>query len=383
MTADERATHERNWKVKIPHREDVLLSSISLFNDYLAVNERTNGLNQFRIINLKNGSEQFVPFAEEVYTASFSTNAEPSLKTLRYNYSSLTTPNSVYEFNMETREVKLLKQTEILGGFDKNNYETKRLWATARDGTQVPISIVYRKGFVQDGKSRMLLQAYGAYGNSTEPSFRHEILSLLDRGFVFAIAHVRGGSELGRAWYEDGKLLNKKNTFFDFIDCARFLIDNKYTSPSSLFAIGTSAGGLLMGAVANMAPELFNGIIARVPFVDVITTMLDATIPLTSFEWDEWGNPAIEEYYHYMLSYSPYDQVSAQNYPNMLVTTGYWDSQVQYWEPAKWVAKLRAYKTDNNKLLLDTDMEVGHGGASGRFERLRGIALQYAFILSL
>ena len=383
MQTAEQATDEKNWKEVIPHRTGVLLERFELFNDYLAVNERTNGLNQLRIIRFSDNSEQFVPFTEEVYTTGFGTNTEPSLKTLRYNYSSLTTPGSVYEYNMETKEVKLLKETEVLGGFEKNNYETKRLWATAGDGTKVPISIVYRKGYNRDGNGKLLLYAYGSYGSSTNPSFNTNILSLLDRGFAYAIAHIRGGSELGRAWYEDGKLLKKKNTFTDFNDCARFLINEKYTSPATLFAQGGSAGGLLMGAVINMEPELYKGVIATVPFVDVISTMIDATIPLTTFEWDEWGNPAEKVYYDYMLSYSPYDQVKAQNYPNLLVTTGYWDSQVQYWEPAKWVAKLRALKTDTNKLYMDCNMDVGHGGASGRFERLKSTALQYAFLLTL
>ena len=383
MSSNEKATEEKNWKEVIPHRTDVLLEDIELFNDYLAVNERQNGLNQLRIISLKDGSEQFVPFADEVYTTGFNANCEPTLKSLRYYYSSLTTPGSTYEYNMDTKEVTLIKETEVLGGFDKNNYETKRLWATAGDGTKVPISIVYRKGFKQDGTGKLLLYGYGSYGNSMNPSFNSSVLSLLDRGFAYAIAHIRGGSELGRIWYEEGKLLKKKNTFTDFNDCARFLIAEKYTSPSNLFASGASAGGLLMGAIINMEPELYKGVIAGVPFVDVVSTMLDASIPLTTFEWDEWGNPAEKEYYDYMLSYSPYDQVKAQNYPNLLVTTGYWDSQVQYWEPAKWVAKLRAIKTDNNKLFMDCNMNVGHGGASGRFERLKSTALQYAFMLTL
>ena len=383
MTCDEKNTEEKNWKEIVPHRTDYLLENFELFNNYLAINERKDGLNKLRIISLKDGSEQYIPFEEDVYTAGFHVNAEPALKTLRFSYSSLTTPYSVYEYNMETQEVGLIKETEILGGFDKNNYETKRLWATAADGTKIPISMVYRKGFQQDGKGKLLLYAYGSYGNSTNPSFNSSILSLLDRGFAYAIAHIRGGSELGRAWYENGKLLKKKNTFTDFNDCARFLIAEQYTSPSSLFAYGASAGGLLMGAIINMEPELYKGVIAGVPFVDIVTTMLDASIPLTTFEWDEWGNPAEKEYYDYMLSYAPYDQVKAQNYPNLLVTTGFWDSQVQYWEPAKWVAKLRALKTDNNRLYMDCNMNVGHGGASGRFERLKSTALQYAFLLTL
>ena len=383
MKTNEQTTEEKQWKEVIPHRADVLIENYTLFTNYLVVNERDNGLNKLRIINLINGSEQFVPFNEEVYTTGININASPELKQLRYSYSSLTTPNSVYEYNMETQEIVLLKENEVLGGFNKNNYETKRLWATAKDGVKVPISIVYKKGFSQDGNGKLFLYAYGSYGSSTNPSFNPNVLSLLDRGFAYAIAHIRGGSDLGRAWYEDGKLLKKINTFTDFNDCARHLVAEKYTSPSSLFASGASAGGLLMGAIVNMEPQLYKGVIAGVPFVDVVTTMLDASIPLTTFEWDEWGNPAIEEYYHYMLSYSPYDQVKAQNYPNLLVTTGFWDSQVQYWEPAKWVAKLRALKTDNNKLYLDCNMNVGHGGASGRFERLKSTALQYAFLLTL
>ena len=383
MKTSENATEEKNWKEVIPHRSDVLLEDYTLFNDYLVVNERENGLNKLRIISFKDTAEQFVPFTEEVYTTGFGANAEPALKRLRYSYSSLTTPNSVYEYDMEMREVTLLKENEVLGGFDKQNYEAKRLWATAGEGTRVPISIVFKKGFKQDGTGKLLLYAYGSYGSSTNPSFNSNVISLLDRGFAYAIAHIRGGSELGRVWYEEGKLLNKKNTFTDFNDCARFLIAEQYTSPAGLFAQGASAGGLLMGAIVNMAPELYKGVIAGVPFVDVVSTMLDASIPLTTFEWDEWGDPSKEEYYDYMLSYSPYDQVIAQNYPNLLVTTGFWDSQVQYWEPAKWVAKLRACKTDQNVLYLDCNMNVGHGGASGRFERLRSTALQYAFILSL
>jgi oligopeptidase B len=284
---------------------------------------------------------------------------------------------------MKTREKKVMKQDEVLGGFDKNNYESKRLWAKAGDGTSVPISLVYRKGFVQNGKAPLLLYGYGSYGSSTNPGFRSNIISLLDRGFVFAIAHVRGGSEMGWSWYEDGKLLKKKNTFTDFNDCAQYLINEKYTSTKTLFANGGSAGGLLMGAIVNIKPELYKGVIAAVPFVDVVTTMLDSSIPLTTFEWDEWGDPRKKKYYDYMLSYSPYDQVKKQAYPNLIVTTGFWDSQVQYWEPTKWVAKLRDMKTDKNILVMDCNMTAGHGGASGRFERYRITALQYAFILDL
>ncbi|MDR1780210.1 MAG: S9 family peptidase [Tannerella sp.] len=383
MKTAETATEEKNWQEVIAHRQDVLLSRLVLFNNFFAVSERQNGLYRFRIVNLKDGSEQFVPFAEEDYAVSFSNNVEPASAELRYNYSSLTTPNSVFTYNMLNGETKLLKEATVLGGFDKNNYETKRLWATAKDGTKVPISIVYRKGFNKDGNGKMLLYAYGSYGSPSESSFNSQVLSLLDRGFAYAIAHIRGGSEMGRQWYENGKLLHKINTFTDFNDCARFLIEEKYTSPSGLFAMGRSAGGLLMGAVINMEPELYQGVVAGVPFVDVVSTMLDASIPLTTFEWDEWGDPSKKEYYEYMLSYSPYDQVKAQNYPNLLVTTSFWDSQVQYWEPLKWVAKLRALKTDNNALYLYCNMNAGHGGASGRFEQLQSRAMEYAFILSL
>ncbi|MDR1408515.1 MAG: S9 family peptidase [Tannerella sp.] len=377
------ATAETRWTEVIPHRTDVLLGSFVLFDEHLAVAEQKNGLPHIRIVDLKDGSEQSVPFAEEVYTASFAGNDVPESDELRYNYSSLTTPNSVCTYNMRTKKITLLKETTVLGGFDKHNYESRRLWATAGDGTQVPISIVYRKGFRQDGGARLLLYSYGAYGTSSAPSFNPYILSLLDRGFAYAIAHTRGGSEMGREWYENGKLLKKINTFTDFNDCARHLIREKYTSPSTLYATGRSAGGLLMGAIANMEPQLYKAIVAGVPFVDIVSTMLDETIPLTTFEWDEWGNPAEKTYYDYMLSYSPYDRVKAQHYPHMLVTASFWDSQVQYWEPVKWVAKLRATKTDRNKLYLYCNMNAGHGGASGRFEQMKTRAMEYAFLLSV
>ncbi|MCU0458895.1 MAG: S9 family peptidase [Bacteroidales bacterium] len=383
MSCPENKTGMASWKEVIPHRPDVLLEGFEIFDNYLVADERIKGLTNLRIISLADGSDHFLDFGEETYTAGISVNPNANTTLLRYSYSSLTTPNSVYDYDMAARAKTLLKQDSVLGGFDKNNYESKRLWATAGDGTQVPVSLVYRKGFVQDGKAPMLLYAYGSYGSSTNPSFRSTIVSLLDRGFVYAIAHVRGGSEMGRQWYEDGKLLKKINTFTDFNDCARFLINEKYTSAEKLYAMGGSAGGLLMGAIANMEPELYNGIIAQVPFVDVVSTMLDATIPLTTFEWDEWGDPRKQEYYDYMLSYSPYDQVKAQDYPNLLVTTGYWDSQVQYWEPAKWVAKLREMKTDDNILIMDVNMTAGHGGASGRFERLKTTALEFAFMFDL
>ena len=381
-TADGK-TARSNWIDVIPHRNDVLFENFELFNDYLVAEERIRGLNNLRIIRNNEKSEHYIDFGEETYMAGISINPEPGTDVLRYSYSSLTTPNSVIDYNMATREKKIMKEEEVLGGFDKNNYESKRLLAKAGDGTMVPVSIVYRKGFVQNGKAPLLLYAYGSYGSSTDAGFRSAILSLLDRGFVFGLAHVRGGSEMGRSWYEDGKLLKKKNTFTDFNDCAQFLVDEKYTGSDKLFAMGGSAGGLLMGAIVNMKPELYKGIIAAVPFVDVVSTMLDETIPLTTFEWDEWGDPRKKEYYDYMLSYSPYDQVKPANYPNLLVTTGYWDSQVQYWEPAKWVAKLRDMKTGNNILVMDVNMSAGHGGASGRFERYRITALEYAFIIDL
>jgi oligopeptidase B len=382
MKTNDNAVAESNWTEVIPHRDEVLLNSFVLFNDYLAVSEQKDGVPRIRIIGLKDGAEQSIPFDEEVYTASFGNNEVPELNELRYNYSSLTTPGSVYAYNMQTKEVKLLKETAVLGGFDRDNYESKRLWATAGDGVKVPVSLVYRKGFKQDGSGKLLLYSYGSYGSSSAPSFNSSVLSLLDRGFAYAIAHIRGGSELGRQWYENGKLLKKKNSFTDFNDCARYLIAEKYTSPSTLYATGRSAGGLLMGAVVTMEPELYEAVVAGVPFVDIVSTMLDETIPLTTFEWDEWGNPAEKEYYDYMLSYSPYDQVKAQHYPHLLVTASFWDSQVQYWEPVKWVAKLRATKTDSNKLYLYCDMNAGHGGASGRFAQMKIRAMEYAFILS-
>ena len=383
MKTREAQTDEKYWQTVLAHNPDVMLENMELFRDYLVVLERQQGLRQIRVRNLRSGADQYVPFPEEVYTAGLSTNLSPELKELRYSYSSLTTPSSTYTYNMENGEVSLLKQTEVLGGFDKNNYESKRLWATAADGTQVPISLVYRKGYPQDGTGKLLLYGYGSYGSSMNPSFDGPVISLLDRGFAYAIAHIRGGSEMGKAWYENGKLLKKKNTFTDFNDCAHYLVAQKYAAPDGLYASGGSAGGLLIGAVINMEPQLYKAVIAAVPFVDVVSTMQDATIPLTTFEWDEWGNPVDKEYYDYMLSYSPYDQVEAKAYPHMLVTTGYWDSQVQYWEPAKWVAKLRDMKTDKNKLYMDCNMAVGHGGASGRFERLKRTALEYAFLLTV
>ena len=383
MKTDEIRTGKANWKEVVPHRKDVLLESFELFDKWLVLQERIKGLNNLSIINTTDGNQTNIDFGEETYTSSISINPNSDSDVLRYNYSSLTTPNSVIDYNMVTKEMKVMKEEAVLGGFDKKNYESKRLWAKASDGTMVPVSIVYRKGFVQNGKAPLLLYAYGSYGVSTDPGFRSTVLSLLDRGFVYAIAHIRGGSEMGRYWYEDGKLLKKINTFTDFNDCAQYLVNEKYTSSNNLFAMGGSAGGLLMGAILNLRPDLYKGVIAAVPFVDVVTTMLDETIPLTSSEWDEWGDPRKKEYYDYMLSYSPYDNVKHVNYPNILATTGYWDSQVQYWEPTKWVAKLRDMKTDKNVLVMDCNMSAGHGGASGRFERYRITALEYAFILHL
>ncbi len=376
-------TEKRFWKEVIPHRQDVLMSGIEVFRNFLVIDERKDGLKQLRIIDQKSKKEHYLNFGEEVYSAWISVNPEYDTPLLRYSYTSMTTPFSTFDYNMETGEKVLLKQTEVLGDFSPENYQTKRYWVQARDGKKIPLSIVYRKGIEQNGNNPALVYGYGSYGASMDPYFSSARLSLLDRGFVYAIAHIRGGEELGREWYEDGKLLRKMNTFTDFIDCSQFLIDSKYTNPDKLFAMGGSAGGLLMGVIANLQPNLYKGIIAQVPFVDVVTTMLDTSIPLTTGEFDEWGNPTDPVYYEYMKSYSPYDQVKAQAYPNMLVTTGYHDSQVQYFEPAKWVAKLRETKTDNNLLLFRIDMEAGHGGASGRFKSLRDVAFDYAFMLKL
>lgn len=371
------------WKDVIPHREDVYLDNFEVFNSHLVVGERKEGLLQLRIIRWGDKTEHYVDFGEPTYLAFTEINPNFNTGKVRYFYSSLTTPGSTYEYDMETKEKKLLKQQEVLGGFDPKNYQSERVYATARDGVKVPISLVYRKGFKKDGSAPLYQYAYGSYGASTDASFNSARLSLLDRGFVYAITHIRGGQEMGRKWYEDGKLLKKKNTFTDFVDCSEFLIKEKYTSQDKLVAMGGSAGGLLMGAVVNLKPELYKAVVAHVPFVDVINTMLDESIPLTTGEYDEWGNPNQKEYYDYMLSYSPYDNVQKKAYPNMLVTTGLHDSQVQYWEPAKWVAKLRTMKTDDNVLLLHTNMEAGHGGASGRFKRLHDTALEYAFIFDV
>jgi oligopeptidase B len=384
MKTPELATAKENWVDIIAHRNDVLIEDIDIFRDFLVVTERFNGLNTIRIMPWSGEGEYYLPFESETYTAYTSTNVDFDTDILRYGYQSMATPSSIIDFNMKTKEKEIMKEQQVLGGkFDKNNYAEERVWATATDGTKVPISMVYRKELKKNGTNPMLQYAYGSYGYSMDATFSSTRLSLLDRGFIFAIAHIRGGEDLGRQWYEDGKLLKKKNTFTDFIDCSKFLIAEKYTSPLHLYAEGGSAGGLLMGAIANMAPELYNGIIAQVPFVDVLTTMLDDTIPLTTGEYDEWGNPNVKKYYNYMKSYSPYDNVTAQEYPTMYISTGLHDSQVQYWEPAKWVAKLRALKTDRNTIYLDTNMDAGHGGASGRFEALKELAKEFTFLLDL
>ncbi len=383
MRTETSKTSKNNWTEVIGNRGDVLLEGFEIFKKYLVVEERKEGLVQLRVRNWKSGAESYIDFGESAYFAFTTSNHEFNTVELRYGYMSMTTPNTTIDYHMDTKEKTILKEEEVLGGFDKNNYATERIFATARDGARVPISVVYRKGLVKNGSNPLLLYAYGSYGLSMDAYFSSTRISLLDRGFVFAIAHVRGGQEMGRYWYEDGKLLKKKNTFTDFIDCAEFMIAEKYTQKEKLFAMGGSAGGLLMGAIVNMRPDLFKGVVASVPFVDVITTMLDPDIPLTTGEYDEWGNPNEKKYYDYILSYSPYDNVTAQDYPNMLVTTGLHDSQVQYWEPAKWVAKLRTLNTSSNRLLLKTNMEAGHGGASGRFKRLEETAFDYAFILDV
>ena len=384
MKTSEDKTSKENWVDLIAHREEVLLEGIDIFKDFLVVSERENGLNKIRIMPWNGVGEYYLPFDIETYTAETTTNIDFNTEILRYVYQSMATPSSVIDFNMKTKEKVVLKEQQVLGGkFDKNNYTEQRIWATATDGTKVPISMVYRKGIELNSENPFLLYAYGSYGMNIDPYFSTTRLSLLDRGFIYAIAHIRGGEDLGRAWYENGKLLKKKNTFTDFVDCSKHVIAQKYTSEKHLYAEGGSAGGLLMGAIANMNPEIYNGIIAQVPFVDVVTTMLDETIPLTTGEYDEWGNPNVKKYYNYMLSYSPYDNVEKKDYPNMYISTGLHDSQVQYWEPAKWIAKLRVFKTDKNLLFLDTNMEAGHGGASGRFEALKEVAKEFSFLLDL
>jgi oligopeptidase B len=383
MKATAGKTNKENWTEFIAHRNDVLVSGFSIVKDNILISERTNATTQCAMYNLVSKKLVYIPSKEKASILGWAGNPEYNTKTLRYFYSSLTTPGSTYEYNIETKKSTLLKQQPVLGSFKITDYVSERLEATAQDGTKIPISLVYKKGTKLSAETPLLLYGYGSYGNSTDPSFSGARLSLLDRGFVFAIAHIRGGQENGRPWYENGKMFKKKNTFTDFTDCADFLIAKKYTSPKHLYAQGGSAGGLLMGAIINMRPELWNGILAGVPFVDVITTMWDETIPLTTSEFDEWGNPKNKDSYDYMLSYSPVDNVAKKAYPNMLVTTGFHDSQVQYFEPAKWVAKLRDYKTDNNLLIMDCNMETGHGGSSGRFKRIEETAKSYAFLLML
>ena len=387
LTCSEDKKDAANWKPMemVPYSDSILVQSFELFKNFIVVSERKNGLTQLQVVNIKSNPNVSynLPFDEPAYTASIGANPDYDTDVLRFNYTSLATPSSVYDYNMATKEKKLMKQQDIVGGYSPTDYITERMFATAKDGTKVPISIVYKKGFNKDGNAPLLLYAYGSYGYSTDASFSSIRLSLLNRGFAYAIAHIRGGEDMGRYWYEDGKMMKKKNTFTDFIDCAEYLVANKFTSTKHLYINGGSAGGLLMGAVINMRPDLWNGVIAAVPFVDVVTTMSDPSIPLTTNEYDEWGNPANKESYEYMKSYSPYDNVVKKAYPTMLVTTGLHDSQVQYFEPAKWVAKLRALKTDSSKIFLYTNMEAGHGGASGRYKPLKDKAREYAFFLAL
>ena len=384
MSCPENKTNTKNWKEYVPHRDDVLLEGVEVFNDFLVLTERENGLRRVDIRPWSGKGRHYINFEEEAYSLYSSANPEMNTSKFRYSYSSMTTPNSVVEYDMISKDMKVLKETEVLGGkFDKNNYQSKRVWAEARDGKKVPVSLVYRKDMFNEGQNPLLLYGYGSYGITNNASFSSVRLSLLDRGFVYAIAHIRGSQYLGRGWYDDGKMFKKKNTFNDFIDAGKFLIKERYADENKLFAMGGSAGGLLMGAVVNMAPELFKGIVAAVPFVDVVTTMLDEDIPLTTFEYDEWGNPNNKDSYEYMLSYSPYDQVEEKDYPAIFITTGYHDSQVQYFEPAKWIARLRDRRTNNEPLLMYCNMEAGHGGASGRFEAYKETAMEYAFFVSL
>ena len=376
-------TEKENWVEIMSHRDDVLIEDFDLYADYLVIEERHQGLVKIRVMTWDFTTDYYIDFGEPAYTAYSLGNPDFDTHLLRYGYNSMTTPSSLYEYDMISRESVLLKRQEIVGGYEPSCYVTERHWAASHDGVMVPISLVYKKGMKRDGSNSLVLYGYGSYGSSMDAYFSSARLSLLDRGFIWAIAHVRGGEELGRQWYEDGKMLNKRNSFLDFIYCGKYLVKEGFTCYDRMFAMGGSAGGLLVGAVANMAPEMWRGIIAQVPFVDVVTTMLDESIPLTTGEYDEWGNPNIKEYYDYMKSYSPYDNVERKDYPAMLVTTGLHDSQVQYWEPAKWVAKLREMKTDDNPLYLKTNMDFGHGGASGRFEGIKEIALEYAFLLSL
>jgi oligopeptidase B len=378
-----------DWKDLVAHREDTFIEEFDVFAGFLALSVRSGGLSKISIRPwtalpdgcMQGGAEFFIESDEAAYVTSMSVTPEMDTEIIRYAYSSLTTPTTVYDFNVRTRDKTLLKRDPVIGDFDPPNYCSEFLFARARDGTPIPVSLVYRKGFLRDGTAPLVQYAYGSYGLSTEPSFSSARLSLIDRGVVYAIAHVRGGQEMGRAWYDDGRLLHKKNSFTDFIDVTRHLVAERYAAKHGVIGMGGSAGGMLMGAIVNLSPQDYRGIVAQVPFVDVVTTMLDDSIPLTTNEYDEWGDPHEREYYDYMLSYSPYDNVRAQRYPAMLVTTGLWDSQVQYYEPVKWVAKLRALKTDQNPLYLHVDMEAGHGGKSGRFQRYREIAMEYAFVL--
>ncbi|MDI9356296.1 MAG: S9 family peptidase [Chitinophagaceae bacterium] len=371
------------WEEIISHRKDCLLEDIEVFRDYFVLSEKKDGLSKLRVKSWDGKEDYYIETSDPAYNISISDNVEINTSVLRYEYTSLTTPYTVYDIDLKTKKEEIKKRSHVLGSFKPEDYVSERIYVNARDGVKIPMSIVYKKGIKKDNSNPALIYGYGAYGIATEPSFSSKRLSLLERGFIFAIAHIRGGEDLGRQWYEDGKLLKKKNTFYDFIDCSEYLVNNGFTNPEKLFAMGGSAGGLLMGAVMNMRPDLYKGIIAAVPFVDVINTMLDETIPLTTSEYDEWGNPKTKEYFEYMLSYSPYDQVEAKNYPNLLVITGYHDSQVQYWEPAKWVAKLRNMKTNNNMILFYTNMDSGHGGASGRFESLKETAMTYTFLIKL
>lgn len=382
MTADINATNKEAWSDLIAHRDDVFVEGFELFTDYIVVNERVAGISKVRVLP-DAGGDHYIDFAEQAYTASIDVNRSIDSHIVRVGYTSMTTPSSVYDYDMRIRQLTLMKQQEVVGTFSPDDYTSERLMITARDGTQVPVSLVYKNGYQKDGKNPLLLYAYGSYGYSIDPYFSSVRLSLLDRGFAYAIAHIRGGQELGRDWYEDGKFLKKMNTFTDFIDVGKHLVDHQYAASDQLYAMGGSAGGMLMGGIANMAPDLWAGIVAAVPFVDVVTTMLDNSIPLTTGEYDEWGNPNDPIYYRYMKSYSPIDNVASKRYPSMLITTGYHDSQVQYWEPAKWLAKLRDLKTDDNPILMYCNMKTGHGGASGRFEKYREVAMEYAYLLDL
>ena len=374
---------KNNWQEIIPHREKVKLNRVEPFENYLVIYEQDHGLEKIRITDLRRGQTHCIDFSEPAYGIGYASNPEFKSETLRFRYSSLVTPESVYDYNMRHKTRELKKRKEVLGGYDPALYHSERRFATAEDGTKIPISLVYKKGFKKDGSNPLFLYGYGSYGVTMEPTFNANRLSLLDRGFIFAIAHIRGGGMLGRTWYENGKFLYKKNTFTDFISCAEYLITENYTSKSQLVIYGGSAGGLLMGAVVNMRPDLFKVVVAKVPFVDVVNTMLDASIPLTVTEYEEWGNPNEKEFYEYIKSYSPYDNVQAKDYPNMLITAGLNDPRVQYWEPAKWTAKLRALKTDHNRLLLKTNMGTGHGGASGRYDYLKEVAFDYAFVFDV